>query len=120
MPVHPIEYRYGSREMRRIFEREMWLEYMLMVEAALADAHAAVGNIPKEAAEAIRSKASTRFVKLERVNELEAITKHEVVAVVKALAEAVGEPYGGYVHLGATSNDITDTVLALQIREALK
>ncbi|MDW8062063.1 MAG: adenylosuccinate lyase [Nitrososphaerota archaeon] len=120
MPVHPIEYRYGSREMRRIFEREMWLEYMLMVEAALADAHAAVGNIPKEAAEAIRSKASTRFVKLERVNELEAITKHEVVAVVKALAEAVGEPYGGYVHLGATSNDITDTVLALQVREALR
>jgi adenylosuccinate lyase len=59
-------------------------------------------------------------VKLERVNELEAITRHEVVAVVKALAEAVGDPYGGYVHLGATSNDITDTVLALQIREALK
>jgi adenylosuccinate lyase len=120
MPVHPIEYRYGSHEMRRIFERETWLEYMLMVEAALADAHAAVGNIPKEAAEAIRSKASTKYVKLERVNELEAITRHEVVAVVKALAEAVGDPYGGYVHLGATSNDITDTVLALQIREALK
>ncbi|MEM2739498.1 MAG: adenylosuccinate lyase [Candidatus Bathyarchaeia archaeon] len=120
MPVHPVEYRYGSREMRRIFERETWLEYMLMVEAALAEAHAAVGNIPREAAEAIRSKASTRFVKLERVNELEAITRHEVVAVVKALAEAVGEPYGGYVHLGATSNDITDTVLALQVREALR
>lgn len=119
MPVHPIEYRYGSREMRRIFDRETWLEYMLMVEAALADAHAAIGNIPREAAEAIKSKASTKFVKLDRVNELEAITRHEVVAVVKALAEAVGEPYGGYVHLGATSNDITDTVLALQIKEAL-
>lgn len=119
MPIHPIEYRYGSSDMRKIFDREMWLEYMLRVEAALAEAHAAVGNIPREAAEAIVGKASTRFVKLERVNELEALTKHEVVAVVKALAEAVGEPYGGYVHLGATSNDITDTVLALQIREAL-
>lgn len=120
MPVHPVEYRYGSGEMRRIFERENWLRLMLKVEALLAEAHASVGNIPWEAAEAIACKASTDYVKLERVNEIEGKVKHEVVAVVKALAEAVGEPYGGYVHLGATSNDITDTVLAVQVKQALQ
>jgi adenylosuccinate lyase len=104
--------------MRGIFDRERWLEKALQVEAALAQAQAEVGDIPKEAAAHIRGRASTRFVKLERVDEIEKEIGHELMAVVKAFAEACG-PYGGYIHVGATSNDVTDCILALQLREAL-
>ncbi|NOZ82426.1 MAG: adenylosuccinate lyase, partial [Euryarchaeota archaeon] len=114
----PIDYRYGSPEMRRVFEEEARLQRLLEVEAALAKAHAELGNIPKEAAEEIARKASTEHVKLERVKEIEAETKHDLMAVVKALAERCGEA-GRYVHLGATSYDIVDTANALQFRDAL-
>lgn len=116
--IHPIDYRYGTPEMKKIFDRRSWLQKMLEVEAALARAHAEVGNIPKEAADEISKKASLEFVKLERVNDIEAVIKHETMAVVKAFAEACGE-YGKYIHLGATSSDILDTVLALQLKEAI-
>ena len=116
--IHPIDYRYGSYEMRKIFDRENWLQKMLEVEAALAKAHAEVGNIPRKAAEHISKMATIEHVKLERVNEIEKEIKHETMAVIKALTEVCG-PYGKYIHLGATSSDILDTVLALQIKEAI-
>jgi len=116
MAIHPIEYRYGRKEVKDIFSEENRLQTMLDVEAALARAHAKVGNIPKKDAEAISRKASTSHVKISRVNEIEATTNHDVMAVVKALAEQCGAS-GGYVHLGATSNDITDTATALQLRD---
>ncbi len=119
MAVHPIDYRYGSQEMRRIFEEEARLQRLLDVEAALAKAHAELGNIPREAAEEIARKASTEYVKLERVKQIEAEIHHDLMAVVKALAEQCGEA-GRYVHLGATSYDIVDTANALQFRDALK
>jgi len=117
MAVHPIDYRYGSREMREIFEEETRLQLMLDVEAALSRAHADLNHIPKEAAEEISKKANTRIVKIERVKEIEKETKHDIMAMVKALAEKC--KYGGYVHLGATSNDINDTATALQFKMAL-
>lgn len=104
--------------MRQIFTRDNWLNKMLEVEAALAWAHAEVGDIPKKAAAYISKRASTGYVKLVRVNQYEKETGHEVMAVVKAFAEVCG-PYSGMIHLGATSNDITDSVLALQLKEAL-
>ncbi len=119
MAIHPIEFRYGSEEMKAIFEEEARLQYLLDVEAALARAHAKVGNIPEEAARVISEKASTKYVKLSRVKEIEAEIKHDLMAVVKALAEQCGEA-GKYVHLGATSYDIIDTANALQFKEALK
>lgn len=118
MPIHPIEYRYGSEEMKQIFTRDNWLSKMLEVEAALAWAHAEVGDIPKKAATYISKRALPRYVKLKKVNQYEKETGHEVMAVVKAFAEVCG-PYSGMIHLGATSNDITDSVLALQLKEAL-
>lgn len=118
MAVHPIDYRYGSEEMRRIWEEETKLQKLLDVEAALAKAHAKVGNIPLESAQVISEKANTKYVKLERVKEIEAEIHHDIMAVVKALSEVCGE-HGKYVHLGATSNDIIDTATALQIRDAL-
>ena len=119
MPILPVDTgRYGTLEMRRIFEEENRLQKMLDVEAALAWAHGEVENIPREDAERIVRTASIDHVKLRRVKEIEREIKHETMAVVRALAEACG-PSGGYVHLGATSSDILDTAMALQLREAI-
>ena len=91
---------------------------MLDVEAALAWAHAQVGNIPKSDAEKIITRASLKYVKLDRVKEIERDIKHDTAALVRALAESCGES-GAYVHLGATSSDIKDTATALELRDAL-
>jgi len=117
--VHPIDYRYGSEEMRRIWEEENKLQKLLDVEAALARAHAKLGNIPEKSARVISERANTGLVKLKRVKEIEAEIGHDIMAVVKALSEVCGE-HGKYVHLGATSNDIIDTANALLIRESLE
>jgi adenylosuccinate lyase len=120
LPILPIDTgRYGTPEMRKIFEEENRLEKMLEVEAALAWAHGEVGNIPKEDATKIMEKASTKFVKLKRVKEIEQEIRHDVMALVRALAEVCGSS-GAYVHLGATSSDILDTATALQLKEALE
>jgi len=119
MAVHPIDYRYGSEEMRRIWDEENKLQKLLDVEAALARAHAKLGNIPQESANVISERANIRWVKVERVKEIEAEIHHDIMAVVKALSEVCGE-HGKYVHLGATSNDIIDTANALLIKESLE
>lgn len=117
--VGPIETgRYGTIEMRKVFEEEARVQKMLDVEAALAWAHAEVGNIPRKDAEKIVATASTKDVKLSRIKEIEREIKHDVASMVKALAEACGTS-GAYVHLGATSYDIVDTAHALQFKDAL-
>ncbi len=119
MPILPIDTgRYGSPEMRRIFDEENRLQKMLDVEAALAWAHSQVGNIPTKDAQKIIEKASTKYVKLERVKEIEDEIRHDVMALVRALAEVCGAS-GAYVHLGATSSDMLDTATALQLKEAV-
>lgn len=119
MPILPIDTgRYCSPEMREIFDDEGKLQRLLDVEAALAWAHAQVGNIPRKNAEKIVSVASLKYVKLSRVKEIEDEIKHDIMSVVRALSEVCG-PSGAYVHLGATSNDITDTAMALQLKDAV-
>ncbi len=115
MPVHPIDYRYGSDEIRRIFDVENRIKLMARVEAALAQAQAELGIIPHEAAEEIRKAAEQ--VTYEEVKEVERVIGHETMALVKVLSKKSGE-YGKYVHLGATSNDILDTAMAIQIKDA--
>ena len=119
MPILPIDTgRYGSPEMLKIFDEENRLQKMLDVEAALAWAHGQVGNIPKTDAQKIVDKASTKYVKLSRVKEIENEIRHDVMALVRALAEVCGSS-GEYVHLGATSSDMLDTATALQLKEAV-
>ena len=115
MPVHPIDYRYGSSDMRRVFEPETKIRLMARFEAALAKVQARHGLIPREAALGIEKAAEE--VTYEEVREEERVTKHETMALVKVLARKA-EPYGGYVHLGVTSNDVLDTAMALQIKMA--
>ncbi len=115
MPVHPIDYRYGSDELRKIFDVNNKVKLMAKVEAALAKAQAELGIIPAEAADAIEKAAEQ--ISYEEVKELERLIGHETMALVRVLAEKSGK-YGKYVHLGATSNDILDTTMAIQIKEA--
>jgi len=104
--------------MREVFEEEAKLQTWLDVEASLAKAHAKLGNIPKKAADVIVRKADTQFVTVERVREIEDEIHHDLMAMVRALTEVSGDA-GKYVHYGATSYDIEDTALALQLRDAI-
>ena len=119
MAIHPVEFRYGTPEMKAIWEAENKLQRMLDVEAALARAEGELGIIPEEAAAEIARKASTKFVTHERVNEIERETKHDIASIVKALAEQCEGDAGEYVHFGATSNDIVDTSNSLLLRESI-
>ncbi len=116
--ICPIDFRYGRNEIKDIFSKKSKLQYLLDVEAALARAHAEVGNIPKAAADEISKKASAKYVTVERVNEIEKETRHDIMALTKALTEVCNKEAGKYVHLGATSYDIVDTANALQFAEA--
>ncbi len=119
MPILPIDTgRYGTPEMLKIFDEETRMQKLLDVEAALALAHAEVGNIPKKDAEKIAEMASTKYVKVERVKAIEKEIKHDIMSLVRALTEQCGES-GAYVHFGATSYDIVDTANALQLKDAI-
>ncbi|MCX6649972.1 MAG: adenylosuccinate lyase [Candidatus Bathyarchaeota archaeon] len=119
MPVHPIEFRYRYPEMYAVFTEEAKLQSWLDVEVALAWAHAELGTIPKAAAKEIEKKAKVSVVKVERCKEMEEKTRHDLLAMVYALQEVCEGDAGGYIHLGATSYDIEDTALALQLRKAM-
>ncbi len=116
MAIHPIEYRYGSPEMKSVWNEETRLQKMLSVEAALAKAEALIDYIPEGTDEKIALGA--KKVKLDRVKQIENEINHDVMAVVLALAEQSGDA-GKWVHFGATSNDILDTATALQIKDAI-
>ena len=118
-PVCPLDYRYGRADVKAIFGETKKLQYLLDVEAALARAHARVGNIPKKSADEKKKKSKTSIVKVERVKEIEAETKHDIMAVTRALAEKCTGDAGKYIHLGATSYDIVDTANALQFTDSL-
>jgi len=115
----PLDYRYGREGMKRIFSEESRLQFQMDVEAALALAHAAVGTISKEHADEIARISFLKFVTVDRVREIEKDTKHDLMAMVKAMTEQCNGDAGKFVHLGATSNDIVDTATALQIKAAL-
>ena len=119
MPILPIDTgRYGTPEMLSVFQEETRVQKLLDVEAALAWAHAEVGDIPQKDAEKIASMASVKYVKIERVKAIEKEIKHDIASLVRALSEQCGSS-GAYVHLGATSYDIVDTANALQLKDAL-
>lgn len=119
MLVCPLDFRYGKEDMKKIFSEENRLQKYLDVEAALARAQSRLGIIPENDAKIITEKASGKFVNKERVKEIEAEIKHDLMAVVKALSEKCGDS-GKYIHFGATSYDIIDTAVAIQIKEAIE
>lgn len=106
--------RYTRPEMGKLWELENKFSKMLEVEIAVAEVQADMGLIPKEAASAIRKRA--RF-SVERIEQIELETKHDVIAFVSNVAENVGD-YGRFIHFGMTSSDVLDTAMSLQVREA--
>ena len=110
---------YGSDAMRAVFAERQWLQYMLDVEAALARAQARLGIVPDAAAKAIVRAARADNLDLEELAAGTRVTGYPVVALTKALSRAAGKKSGGYVHWGATTQDIMDTALVLQIRAGL-
>jgi len=119
MPILPIDTgRYGSPEMRSIFDEENRLQKWLDVEAAIAQAQAAVGDIPKEAADEIARNANTKTVTLARTKAIEKETRHDLMSMVIALTEACSGEGKRFVHYGLTSYDIEDTATGLMFKEA--
>lgn len=118
MAIHPIEYRYGTAEMKNVWSQENRLSKIMHTEVALAKAEADVGLIPEEAAEIIEESIAS--VLPERVNEIEDEIHHDMMAVVLAVSEQCREDAGKWVHFGATSNDILDTATGLQIKDAIE
>ncbi len=116
----PLDYRYGREEMKAVFSEESRIQNQMYVEAALARAHASLGTISEEDAKEITRVSSLEVVSIDRIKEIEKDTRHDVMAMVKAMTEQCKGDAGKYVHLGATSNDIVDTATALQIRDAME
>ena len=94
--IHPIEVRYGKKEVKDIFEEENKLQKILEVEASLARAHAEVGNIPKKAADIISEKVKERVVTVDGVSEIEAEINHDLMDMVKSLSEQCESDAGKY------------------------
>ena len=119
MPILPIDSgRYGSKEMREIFEDQKRLQYQLAFEAAVAESQAKKGIIPKAAAESISAAAGSGKVTLSRVAQLEAVSEHDTAALVEALSEQVSSEAKPWVHFGLTSSDVVDTSTSMQMRDA--
>jgi adenylosuccinate lyase len=116
MAIHPIEYRYGTPEMRAVWSEENRFACIVRAEVALARAGSEFGLVPPVAADIIGESASR--ARLSRAKEIEAEINHDMMAIVKAIAEECGEA-GGWIHHGATSNDILDTATGLQLKESL-
>ena len=106
--------RYTHPEIGRIWGDQRKYDTWLRVEVAAAEAMAAIGLIPGEAA---RELAACDGVSAERVEEIEQTTQHDVIAFTTAVAERVG-PSARWLHYGLTSSDVLDTALALQMQEA--
>jgi adenylosuccinate lyase len=119
MPILPIDSgRYGSKEMRDIFEDERRLQYQLYFEATVAQVQAQLGMIPADAADEITRGARPGRVTPARVRELESMSEHDTAAMVEALSEQVSAKSKLWIHYGLTSNDVIDTSICMQMREA--
>jgi adenylosuccinate lyase len=105
--------RYTSPEMGAIWSDQRRYETWLQVELAAADAMAEKGIIPREEARDIRARAAFDVA---RIEDIERITQHDVIAFTTAVAEHVG-PSARWLHFGLTSSDVIDTAQAIQMRE---
>ncbi|ALS26425.1 adenylosuccinate lyase [Paenibacillus sp. 32O-W] len=123
MPSHVIDMimlqnNFGTAEMRHVWSDENRLQKHLDVEAALALAEAEVGLIPAEAAETIAAKAKVELMNIHEIAQEVQKVKHSLMPTLKALQKLCGAEHGEWVHYGATTQDIVDTGMMLQLKEA--
>ncbi|MDI6726867.1 MAG: adenylosuccinate lyase, partial [Smithellaceae bacterium] len=106
--------RYSRPEMTSLWSSETKYQTWLEIELLACEAMAELGNIPPEALSAIRERASFDIA---RIEEIEARTKHDVIAFLTSVTERVGED-GRYIHMGLTSSDILDTSFSILLKKA--
>src|SRR6185369_8363796 len=106
--------RYTLPEMGALWSEQNKFQKWLDVEIAVCEVHAEMGLIPMDALAEIKSRASFT---VERINEIEKTTDHDVIAFTTNLAESIGEA-ARFVHYGLTSSDVVDTANALLLRDA--
>jgi adenylosuccinate lyase len=106
--------RYSRPEMREIWTEENKFKAWLEVEILACEAWAELGHIPKEDVQQIRAKAQ---INIDRINEIELETRHDVVAFTRAVSETLGSE-SKWVHYGLTSTDVVDTALGYLIKQA--
>jgi len=109
--------RYSRAEMIAIWAPATRFRIWFEIEAHACDALAEIGAIPKASAQAIWEKAGHVEFDVARIDEIERVTKHDVIAFLTHLAEFIG-PDARFVHQGLTSSDVLDTCLAVQLRRA--
>ena len=106
--------RYTLPEMGALWSEQNKFQKWLDVEIAVCEVHAEMGTIPRDALEQIKARAK---FSVERINEIEKTTNHDVIAFTTNLAESIGEA-SRFVHYGLTSSDVVDTANALLLRDA--
>ena len=109
--------RYSRPEMVAIWDPQTRFRIWFEIEAHACDALAEIGTIPKESAKAIWERAGNVTFDVNRIDEIERVTKHDVIAFLTHLAEFIG-PDSRFVHQGMTSSDVLDTCLAVQLARA--
>ena len=109
--------RYSRKEMTDIWSAQSKFRIWFEIEAHACDALADLGVIPKEAAKTIWDKAGDDVFDVDRIDEIEAVTKHDVIAFLTHLSEIVG-PDARFVHQGMTSSDVLDTCFNVQLVKA--
>ncbi len=123
MPSHVIDMimlqnNFGTAEMRQVWSDENRLQKHLDVEAALALAEAELGLVPAEAAETIAAHAKVELMNIPEIAQEVLKVKHSLMPTLKALQKLCGPEHGEWVHYGATTQDIVDTGMMLQLQEA--
>ena len=111
--------RYSTKETDELFSEQAKMSRWLEIELCVVEAMAEAGLVPRESAEVCRAKApyvDEAFV--QRVQDREAITNHDVAAFVDVVQESIGAPHGSWIHYGLTSTDVVDTGLCWALRDA--
>lgn len=109
---------YGTEKMRHVFSEQQQIQKWLDAWSALAQAESQTGLIPADAAQEIKEKAVYQNINMDEVREGFAKTSHPLMPQIASFTKSLSKEAGGYVHWGATTQDITDTGLVLQLKDA--
>jgi len=109
--------RYSREEITNIWTQQSKFSYYLKVEIAVLEAYNKLGEVSDEALEHIKKNAK---FDLKRIDEIEKVVHHDVIAFLTSVNENVGEKYSPLIHKGLTSSDVIDTAFALQIKDSAK
>ncbi|MGA2956050.1 MAG: adenylosuccinate lyase [Thermodesulfobacteriota bacterium] len=124
MNFHPMTYKlfgdkFAASEMKAVFDESNYLQRILDVEVALAEAEGELGLIPSRVVPLIKEQARAEKIDLDQVIEVQKKSGHYLVSVLKVLERNCPGESGQFIHYGATTQDIIDTAMVLLIREAL-